>query len=761
MGRMSPTAACLLLVIGLLTVSTASAFPLPGANGETTQAIPVVGRLFPEPLMTNDFIGFYEAEASLGILNDEQPDLIEFFSIGDSYGWINVQTDEREPQPVYVVEVTNEKSPVPLEEKIQLVFTCSIHGNEKGGREGCLRVIEDFAKGIGMVADEPGLAAMLDYVVLVFAFPNTDGWTHDEPEYVTNPGVGPFYTRANANGTDLNRQWPTLGYLEQSSSHFTMAEPEIHATATLFRERYQNVWYAADIHGMLNPADMQGPPTAPSACGPTSPAACEPYATEFQQWLESDEKGHFLLGLLPSAQLTQDEFVRLTRMSELVRERTSDCPGTLGPAWCQPPSTGPWGGSFNYWGTAWETIGYEATGSTRNFMMSPYGLNAPSATYEMSYNHIVCDGVYIGCGQYMNEFHVHTVRAIVGAFLEAAATDFRVSLETHGQRTAYLYNPLVVTTTDANGSRVPSGGWADQNDRDDAWDILHNAFEAAPNDYFRDVAKYVREGEKPGVFEELTAEDIGAGALEGFDTIVVAGSAHERLDATRIEALAQWTRAGGTLVITDASLQVLIGLGLVEADQVRLMTGYVGYTEPIEASHPLAKDLIGYSRQTYDPVGVGYQQGTAPIWVVDADAVRSQGTVVGVIAGGGRLDESPNANLGEIALGDGTVRFLGALLPDPTTEFYHPYGLGSYAVTYAGNQYFINLLGFDQVFEAPPLVIEDPKARLKPVANESAGEGKQIGTEALPPAESPGPGVVLLLLAASVTVSIAARRTRP
>ena len=47
---------------------------------------------------------------------------------------------------------------------------------------------------------------------------------------------------------------------------------------------------------------------------------------------------------------------------------------------------------------------------------------------------------------------------------------------------------------------------------------------------------------------------------------------------------------------------------------------------------------------------------------------------------------------GEVALGQGKIRFLGALLPDPTEEFDHRYGLQNYAVTYTGYTLLENML---------------------------------------------------------------------
>ena len=55
-------------------------------------------------------------------------------------------------------------------------------------------------------------------------------------------------------------------------------------------------------------------------------------------------------------------------------------------------------------------------------------------------------------------------------------------------------------------------------------------------------------------------------------------------------------------------------------------------------------------------------------------------------------------------LGKGRVRFLGALLPDPTEDFYHPYGLQNYAVTYTGYTLLQNMLAHDNParVDAPP-----------------------------------------------------------
>jgi hypothetical protein len=742
----------LVSVVALVMLSApVLATPLPGLNGTTAETIPVIGRLFPEPLETNDYIGYFEASDSFDVLNQRYPDIVEVLRVGKSFGLLNRLTGQVDKNDVFLVEITNEKSPIPFDQKIHLVFTCSVHGNEKGGREGCMRVIEDFAKGIGLAADEPKLAGWLDYMVLAFGFTNTDGWAHDEPEYFSG-APGTMYTRENGNGSDLNRQWPTVGFLEIDQSHKTMAEPEVAAMAPFMRDRYTNTWYAIDIHGMLNPADGGSPP--PVSPGPQAP-------TDFQSWLADNDKGHFVLGLLSSQMLNQDEFFRQTRMAELIRERMEGCPGRIGQAYCNAPSTGAWGGSYNYWGTSWETIGYTSTGTTSMYMGNPYGLNAPAASYEMAYNHMVCDGVYLGCGDVMNEFHVNNVRMMVQALMEAASIDFQVSLETEGARTAYVYNPKIVSTAGPDGAGRPSTGWSDENTLDDRWDILHNVFLASPMDFFRDMRGYVRNGDQPGVFDEVNAASINDEMLARYDQLVIAGSTLEVVGNTQLGQIKKWVEAGGRLILTDQSMKLLETMGVVGEGSVLNTTAYVGYTDVVDYTHPIAQNLVGYSRMTLDQTVIGIPQNQAPIWYLAQSEAASKGKVVGVISGGA-LGTASNANLGEIALGQGTIRYLGVLLPDPTMEHYTPYGLGGYGVTYAGNQFMHNLLGFKEVFDAPPRVFEDEGSLRRPVGGpestpESApgADGEVLDAD---PGSTPSVGFVGVLAAAVVGIVVVARR---
>ena len=118
---------------------------------------------------------------------------------------------------------------------------------------------------------------------------------------------------------------------------------------------------------------------------------------------------------------------------------------------------------------------------------------------------------------------------------------------------------------------------------------------------------------------------------------------------------------------------------------------YVGSVEEfVDREHPLNKGLRGVASQTYDTVPIGYAFGeegdNAPNWKIDQAAWEEAGGYTAGTNGDGKTI------YGEIEVGKGRIRFLGALLPDPTEKFYHPYGLQNYAVTYTGYTLLQNML---------------------------------------------------------------------
>ncbi|HLF16464.1 MAG TPA: hypothetical protein VI796_03420, partial [Candidatus Thermoplasmatota archaeon] len=514
-------------------------------------------RVFPESIFlpeyaaagntgyATDFVSFFEAQAGLEYLNATYPDWIEIHTVAESYGWPATPGGELVHSPVYVVEVTNEQSPVPLDQRLELLFMLSIHGVEKGGREGGLRVIEDFVKNIGVAAETVQNGAgmptplgkptggkvttyrdYLDFTRMFFLFPNPDGWTHDELPYVASGGVcggnGALMCRANGNGTDLNRQTPTIGWqlINEGAGRLPVNEPEAVGYLNWLVEGHE--WnYAIDIHGMLN-------------------------------------HQNFLAIMMPAGSASSQEMLRSTRLAETLKERVNLDPhfaqwttllavsAQVGDAECEqgPPAPcsiplpvlGPTrirdvgSEEFADWSTVWDAIGYTDSGTSGDFFAQQNGLNAPGYDIEMAYNHLVADSAYPGIGAFWNDYHIHSVRHIVKSFLDAAALDVKVSLETNGHRTAYVKPTFVATSLD-DESFTP-GGWADANPNDDHFQYSAEApIMATPGKYWTDLQPFVRDGEAPGVLTALDASRVSGSALDGYDTLVIPGSAIRDLEA--------------------------------------------------------------------------------------------------------------------------------------------------------------------------------------------------------------------------------------
>ena len=121
------------------------------------------------------------------------------------------------------------------------------------------------------------------------------------------------------------------------------------------------------------------------------------------------------------------------------------------------------------------------------------------------------------------------------------------------------------------------------------------------------------------------------------------------------------------------------------------------YGDPLahNVNQPGAAEGPGFRHQTYEPVPIGYpisppdddtQLASSPVWAVDQIEWERVG---GRTAGTTTADET---TLGELPLGQGVVRVIGALLPMPTDQSYHPFGLANYALTYSGYQVLLNAL---------------------------------------------------------------------
>jgi hypothetical protein len=743
----------ILLAAVMITTPMASALPTPGLFGE--EARTVTGRLFPEAMETNDFASLEDALDGLKTLEEENPDLVTYHEIGQSYGWDNA-AGGHDTFPTFAVTVTNEASTVPDDEKLNVLFMLSIHGNEKGGREGGLRVIEDFAKAANDETDT-GVAtedrlAMLDYTRLIFLFPNPDGWTHEQAEYRQNDaeylsvaGVETQnYVRGNGNGTDLNRQAPTTGWSRGNTtelSHAALKEPETRAFWTWLTTNFTDIHLASDLHGMLYPANALIDSSREVQCvNPPNVAG------EGEVCLR---EGNFVLTMLPAAQMEPAEVKVTTALAELIKQRLNANPSFA--EWNAAPEAGAWGGEFNDWGTVWDTIGYVDSGFSSDFFAQNDGLDAPGVDFEFAYNHLTFDNYYSGVSQRMNAYHIETTRTIVGSFMDVAAETFQVEIETNGTETAYVPTEDLATSEDNDELT----GWASVNDADDNWDWENDGYNATPNAYFEDRQPYLVDDGEANPAQPLTPEAFGS--LDRVDNLVVPGSAAERIlgNGDAVAALETFVEDGGNLLLTDSALRLLAPLDVVDASAIDEASVYAGHTNFVDRDHELADGVRGLARQTFEPMPLGFEEGeNAPAWFVDRSALQdADGETVG------QLDED-QVNLGQVTKGQGEISFVGALLPNPSEAYYHPYGLADYATTYTGNQIVRNALDWQMSVDRTPREnTTDPS----PITGENSADGEELDAASTDaddgPMPVPGFGI-LAVLSALAAALIALRRQR-
>ncbi|HEX8065591.1 MAG TPA: hypothetical protein VF520_03585 [Thermoleophilaceae bacterium] len=196
----------------------------------------------------------------------------------------------------------------------------------------------------------------------------------------------------------------------------------------------------------------------------------------------------------------------------------------------------------------------------------------------------------------------------------------------------------------------------------------------------------------------------------------------------------QWVEAGGNLVLTDGALRALPELTGIPFSAVTPATVYAGQVtfaksagestvsdplaqKPVPVNQDGARFNSGGRRQTFEPTPLGFaiQQDVrgnddssfATQWDVDRKAFEAAGgRVAGTSADPGARDAQPvheRVALGEIPLGKGDIRIVGGLLPQPTTEFNHPFGLEPYAVTYTGYILARNLLEHPLFLSSPSI----------------------------------------------------------
>ena len=607
----------LALLLLALSAVPAAATPVKCAGNEITPD----GRVFPEGNMSTNFLRFDEFQCGTALLERRYPHLVESKIIGESKGG----------RSLYDIELTDERVKGPKE---KLLVVSSIHGDEVGGREGGVRVMEDMLDPrLLRNAANPWVSEVLERYVIHFLFPNPDGWAKGDVVGSYNPGFQAI--RGNETGRDLNRQFPVKGWIDTNNA--TLAEPEGNAVMdTLFSE---GGWFlGTDNHGQLN----------------------DTYAAA---------------GLQIVGQFDYQKSETLARFADGITEATNDY-DVLGDLEDLREATGQDLGSY-HWGTLYDMLGYSASGSMIDYYNTADGLGGTGFATELTVGREVNWLVYPGA---LNQVWIDMIRSINFTMFKQAV-DRREFTFPVGSKAAYVYDPEVITDSDENGAGPMDAGEAQE------------PYRVTRMRFFTDLNKYA---DRP--LDRIRVTDVlkGKDRLDDYETIVLANDAMPEGDdpAAWFAELKRWVERGGNLIVTDAAAKpALVELGLVPDTAVTSAKHYVGFVDFGDRTHPLNAGLRGVASQTYDTVPIGYRFGgtnSAPNWKVASAAWQAGGGVtLGTNGGTGQTI------YGEKPLGQGRVRFLGALLPDPSEEFFHPYGLQNYAVTYTGYTLLENMLRYD------------------------------------------------------------------
>lgn len=253
-------------------------------------------------------------------------------------------------------------------------------------------------------------------------------------------------------------------------------------------------------------------------------------------------------------------------------------------------------------------------------------------------------------------------------------------------------------------------------------------------DFFDDLNRYLPAENR---FQALTAKQIieQPGLLSSYDVVVLSddpldGWDEEKPARSRLSkrehdayyaALRAYVRSGGTLTLLDGAMRgvpEVTGDPEIEVVRIHEYAGWMGFNNEAGVTYddPLAKDVnvpgaaegSSNRHQTYEPVPLGYsidqpvrdQNGAAPIWgISDAQWDAKGGRTAARV-------QNQFTVLGEMPLGKGVIRIGGALLPPPSEDYDHPFGLESYALTWTGWQLFENLVAVEaQARPAPPKVL--------------------------------------------------------
>jgi hypothetical protein len=706
------------VVVLLLAVPALPASATPVCTDGYKGGLPLAacgGRVFPEAAATRDYVqmlpdkaGFIEYRYGIEYLAQKYPRWISFTTLRDLYGPKAVSAgfdgkrstdaaDTGDGHDILVVKVTDHQAPDA--DKQTMMFSLSVHGDEKGGIEGGVRAIEDLAIAAtsgGKISDGvPGYPSatgttpqfhsyevkdVLAKEAVYFVDFNADGWALGD-HFAPTPGMP---TRGNKMGTDLNRQMPTVGRIDPSRN--PLEESEMY-----YGHKFMHEVAAKGVNGLMAyGADVHGEGQSRAWVDIMYPAG------QFDS-----VKHRQLMAIAERTKSVIDDTLFMGVPDEIEGATGGDTGEGLEDSGA-PKNTIPTKPAR--WGTVWDTLAYTDTGFIGDYLASELGVTGMD--YEIAMNHSDTSRPYgRPWGVLFQENYINATRAIVktamayALYQEEEFGSFR--LDPKG-RVGYVFNPEVVTDADANGAGRLAGPKGDGISRNGK-PVQQMPYRATNMGFFEDEAPYVQGG-----LSKVAAADIAANssALDGFDSLVLAdivapadsqGRPYDR--AAYLANIKAWVQRGGNLVLTDRALHALGEMGVVPAADIKDLKVYQPYSNIRAKDHAMVSGLRGNARQLAEATLVGYGIGNSasPMTIVTKAAwTAAGGTTVGTTGNNaGSSDDQTQTSVGELALGKGKIRILGGGLAMPSEADDHRYGLKDYALSYSGLYILENAIKHD------------------------------------------------------------------
>jgi hypothetical protein len=645
----------------------------------------------------------------------EDPDAV---SMGPDKIRSYAATDTNDGGEIYIIKLTDHE--VPDAGKETLFYSLSVHADEIGGREGGLRTVEDLAMAAGTggtisdgvagfestTGSQPAfhtypVSQVLANEAVYFVDFNVDGWTRGD-HFKANGQPNPdLYTRGNWLGTDLNRQMPTVGWINDSRN--PLEESEMYFGHKFMHEVADagignKMAYGADIHGegqsrawidIMYPAgqfDSVKHRRLMSIAQRTKSVVDDTLFLGSVNEFEEKTGGDAGEGI-------EDTCVDVTVPDSVPNPAPSPIPAAPRTVHqCFPKNSIPTKPAR--WGTVWDTLGYTDTGFIGDYLSTELGVTGMD--YEMALNHADTRAYSRPYSYFMQENLINGTRAIIKTAMAYAMTerqefaDFK--LETSGGTVGYVFDPSRVTDSDEGGSGTLPGPAEDGIGRN-GLTVEQRPYSASQLDFFEEESAYV-----PGGMVKLDPASIAGSpeTLKQVDTLFIAdltaplgesGAAYD--SSAYFGNLRTWVEAGGNLVLTDRALHALSDLNVgIPSEAVKDVTVYQPYSNIKAFDNPLVAGLRRNARQLaeYTLIGYGIGNNESPMTIVTKAAWDAAGGVTVGTTGNnaGTSDPGNQVSVGEISVGSGRIRILGGALHQPSEALDHRYGLKDYALSYSG-----------------------------------------------------------------------------